>query len=77
MTFALTIYLTLNLAVITVLYFSNRNYLQIYLLEPRANALREARGPLIRDVIFALTNVNHLSIKEQNFLIDPLAVDLN
>lgn len=41
----------------------------------RANALREAI--LIKDGIFALSNANHLSINELNFLIESLAVDLN
>ena len=41
----------------------------------RANALHEAI--LIGDGIFALSNVNHLSISELNYLIESLAIDLN
>ena len=38
----------------------------------RANALREAI--LIRDCMFALSNANHLSVNELNYLIESLAI---
>jgi hypothetical protein len=41
----------------------------------RANALREAI--LVRDGIFALSNANHFSINELNYIIESLAVNLN
>ena len=41
----------------------------------RANALREAI--LIRDGMFALSDANHLSVNELNYLIESLAIDLN
>ena len=44
-------------------------------LPARANALSEAI--LIRDGIFALSNANHSSINELNYLIESLAIDLN
>ena len=41
----------------------------------RANALREVI--LIRDGIVALSNANHLSINELNYVIESLAIDLS
>jgi len=41
----------------------------------RVNALREII--LVRDGIFALSNANHLSINDLNYIIESLAVDLN
>ena len=38
------------------------------------NALREAI--LIRDGMFALSNANHLSVNELNYLIEWFAIDL-
>jgi len=48
--------------------------LSTYLLA-RANALREII--LVRDGIFALSNANHLTINDLNYIIESLAVDLN
>jgi len=41
----------------------------------RTNALRE--NILVRDGIFALSNANHLSKNDLNYIIESLAVDLN
>jgi len=41
----------------------------------RAKSLREII--LVRDGIFALSNANHLSIDDLNYIIKSLAVDLN
>jgi len=65
MALTLTIYLTLNLVVTTVLHG----------LLARANSLREAI--LIRNGIFVLSNENHLRINELNYFIESLAIDLN
>jgi len=65
MTLLLTIYLTLHLVVATVSHVFNLLYPQIYLLE------------LTRDGIFALSNANHLSINDLNYIIESLAVNLN
>ena len=73
MTLALTIYSTLNL-VVTSFFARFKSELSTDLLA-RANALREAI--LIRDGMFALSNANHLSVNELNYLIESLAIDLN
>ena len=73
MTLAQTIYLKLNLVVTTVLHVLNPSYLQTLLAQ--ANALGEAI--MIRDGIFALSNANHLSVKELNYLIESLTLDRN
>ena len=67
---ALTVYSTLNLVVTTDLRVLNPSYLQVCLLEPMLYARLYT---LIRDGIFALSNVNHLSKNELNYLIESLA----
>ena len=75
MTLALKIYSTLNLVVSSRYCFARfKSELSTDLLA-RAYALREAI--LIRDGMFALSNANHLSINELNYLIESLAIDLN
>jgi len=61
MALALTIYLTLNLEVTTVMHGLDPSYLQIYLPEP---TLYVREVILIRESIFVLSNENHLGINE-------------
>jgi len=69
---ALTIYLTLNLVVTTVLHGLDPSYLRFTCLSQCSS-----RDILIRDNVFVLSNENHLRINELNCLIESLAIDLD